>query len=88
MVKNMIRSSVVSTKGQVTVPQEIRRRLGLKVGDRVEFVVDGGRTTIRPARSGVSPFEKYRGALKTFPGGKKEINAWLRDLRDEEPGNQ
>jgi AbrB family looped-hinge helix DNA binding protein len=83
----MVRSSVVSKKGQVTVPQEIRRRLGLKVGDRVEFVVAGDRTIIRPARSGVSPFEKYRGALKTFPGGKQEINAWLRQLRDQEPDN-
>ena len=84
----MIRSSVVSTKGQVTVPRDIRRRLGLKVGDRVEFVVAGDRTVIRPARTGTSPFEKYRGALRTCPGGKKEINPWLRHLRDEEPGTQ
>ena len=30
-----------------------------------------------------NPFAKYVGVLKTFPGGIKEINAWVRDLRDE-----
>ena len=80
----MPRSSVVSTKGQVTIPRDIRRRLGLEVGDRVEFVVEGDRTVVRPARGTANPFEKYRGALKTFPGGKKHINAWLRGIRDEE----
>lgn len=77
-------SSVVSTKGQVTVPQEVRERLGLRVGDRVEFVVEGDRTIIRPERGAANPFEKYRGILGTFPAGKEEIGAWLRHLRDEE----
>jgi len=76
-------SSSMSSKGQVTVPQEIRRRLGLSTGDRVEFVVEGDKTVIRPARSFPSVFERYKGALGTFPGGAKEINAWLRELRDE-----
>lgn len=80
----MKHSSVVSTKGQVTVPQEIRKRLGLRVGDRVEFVVEGDRTIIRPARAEANPFEKYKGVLGTFRGGKDEIDAWIRELRDEE----
>lgn len=80
----MAYSSVVSTKGQVTVPQKIRTRLGLRVGDRVEFVIEADRTIIRPARAEANPFEQYRGVLGTFPGGKEEINAWLRNLRDEE----
>ncbi|MGO9648608.1 Transcriptional regulator, AbrB family [Candidatus Sulfotelmatobacter sp. SbA7] len=76
-------SSTISTKGQVTVPQEIRNRLGLAAGDRVEFVVEGERTVIRPSRS-VNAFAKFKGALKTFPGGKREINAWIRELRDDD----
>jgi antitoxin PrlF len=47
----MAPSSTISSKGQITVPLEIRNRLGLKKGDRVEFVVDNGHTTIRPARA-------------------------------------
>jgi antitoxin PrlF len=77
-------SSSISSKGQVTVPQEIRNRLGLATGDRVEFVVEGDRTLIRPFRPRTNPFQKYTGVLGTFPGGKKEINAWLRDLRSED----
>jgi AbrB family looped-hinge helix DNA binding protein len=44
-------SSTISSKGQVTVPAEIRNRLGLSSGDRVEFVVEGEHTIIRPLRS-------------------------------------
>jgi len=77
-------SSTISSKGQVTVPQEIRSRLGLSTGDRVEFVIEGERTLIRPYRSVSNPFDKYKGALGTFPGGEKEINAWLRELRNED----
>jgi antitoxin PrlF len=80
----MICSSVISSKGQVTVPQEVRLRLGLKQGDRLEFIVEGDRTVIRPARGARNPFEKYAGALGTFPGGQKEINQWLDELRNEE----
>jgi AbrB family looped-hinge helix DNA binding protein len=77
-------SSSISSKGQVTVPQEIRNRLGLSTGDRVEFVIEGERTVIRPSRPASSPFDKYKGVLRTFRGGRKEINAWLHDLRSEE----
>ena len=80
----MPNSSTISSKGQVTVPQEIRVRLGLREGDRLEFVVEGGRMIIRPAGAAGNPFEKYAGALGTFPGGKAEINHWLDDVRNEE----
>ena len=78
-------SSTISSKGQVTVPQEIRNRLGLSTGDRVDFVVEGERTVIRPGRSDSNPFDKYRGALGAFPGGAKGINDWIDDLRRDEP---
>lgn len=79
----MARSSTISSKGQITVPLEVRKRLGLRVGDRVEFVVDKDRTTIRPARSPENPFLKYVGALPAF-SSIHEANAWVRALRDEE----
>jgi antitoxin PrlF len=79
--------STISSKGQITVPLEIRRRLGLKEGDRVEFVIEGERTVIRPAHPAENPFDKYVGALPAF-GSQGEINAWLRSLRDEEAPDQ
>ncbi len=75
--------STISSKGQVTVPQEIRKRLGLEAGDRVEFVMEKDRTVIRPARTEENPFARYVGVLGTFPGGDEEINAWIDDLRSD-----
>jgi antitoxin PrlF len=83
----MMRSSTISSKGQITVPLEIRNRLGLKTGDRVEFVVDDDRTTIRPARAPENPFVRYVGALPAF-SNSHEINAWVRTLRDEEESEE
>jgi antitoxin PrlF len=80
----MAPSSTISSKGQITVPLEIRNRLGLREGDRVEFVVEEDRTTIRPARAPENPFLKYVGALPAFSSAR-QINAWVRALRDEEP---
>ncbi len=79
-----IYGGVVTSKGQVTVPKPVRERLGLKQGDRIEFVSESGRTLVRRARKGTNAFAKYAGALGTFKGGQEEINAWLRDLRDHD----
>jgi len=77
-------SSTISSKGQVTVPIEVRHRLGLKTGDRVDFVYEDGRTVLRPAQTGENPFKAYLGALPAF-SSLEEINAWIRDLRDDDP---
>jgi antitoxin PrlF len=75
--------STISSKGQVTVPQEIRKRLGIKAGDRIEFVPEEGRTVIRPARSQENPFEKFIGILGPFPGGEEGIKDWIDDMRSD-----
>jgi len=72
--------STMSSKGQITVPIEIRQRLGLKQGTRVEFLVDNGQTIVRPARPAGNPFEKYRGCLPAFKS-MGEINDWVDSLR-------
>lgn len=76
-------SSTISSKGQVTVPQEIRTRFGLSTGDRVEFVVEDGRTILRPLRTEANPFQKYKGALPALRN-RKAINSWISEKRDEE----
>ena len=68
----------------MTVPIEVRQRLGLKEGDRVEFVFEDGRTVIRPLRTQENPFEAFVGILPVF-SSRDEINAWIRDLRDDDP---
>ncbi len=75
-------TATLSSKGQVTIPLEIRQRLGLKQGDRLEFALQDGVTILRPARGNDNPFEAYVGALGAFKDAS-EVNAWLRELRDE-----
>ena len=42
-------SSTVTSKGQITIPSSVRQRLGIEVGDRVEFVeLPSGEFAIRP----------------------------------------
>jgi len=37
----------VTSKGQVTIPKETRRQLGIRQGSRIEFVMDGDRVELR-----------------------------------------
>jgi antitoxin PrlF len=82
MVRNTYASTLTS-KGQITVPLEIRRRLGLRKGDKIEFVAEERRTTVRRAAPKDNPFDKFIGAFPAFKS-RKEINAWIREMRDPE----
>jgi antitoxin PrlF len=82
-VKTTYRSPI-SSKGQVTIPLEIRDRLGVSAGDRIEFVIEDDRTVIRPSRDNPDPFEKFRGILGPFPGGEAGIKNWIDDMRSDE----
>lgn len=42
----------VTTKGQVTIPQELRENLGIHPGSTVEFGVEGDVVTLRKVRDG------------------------------------
>lgn len=46
--------TTLSSKGQVTIPVEIRNRLRLNVGDRIEFVIfESNRVEMIPQRGSV-----------------------------------
>ncbi len=56
----------ITSKGQVTIPQDIRERLGLLPDTEVEFEIDGNAVKIRRARGkagrGARMVERMRGA--------------------------
>lgn len=40
----------VTSKGQTTIPKEIRDRLGLEAGTRIEWSIENGKATLRPRK--------------------------------------
>jgi AbrB family looped-hinge helix DNA binding protein len=73
--------AVMTTKGQLTLPKELRDRLGLIQGDVVEFIEEDGKVVVRRAQSSENPFVQWAEA-----GVRNEATApdpvdWLRDLR-------
>jgi antitoxin PrlF len=77
----MQKEATLTSKGQITVPREVRRLLGVQAGDRLLFESEGKGVVIRPVRS-ESAFFKYRGIGNPEIGsGKKKINRWLRTFR-------
>jgi AbrB family looped-hinge helix DNA binding protein len=49
----------VTSKGQVTIPQRIRNRYGLKPGTAVEFVTDGGKVQLRAKKRVKNPVDDW-----------------------------
>lgn len=41
-------TSTITQRGQVTLPAEVRRQLGVKPRDVVEFAIEDGEVTVRP----------------------------------------
>jgi AbrB family looped-hinge helix DNA binding protein len=72
----------VTSKGQITVPVEIRKSLGVKPGDHLRFEQQEGDVRVmRDVEENV--FEKYRG-IGGFPGmgkGREAIVAYFREMR-------
>jgi antitoxin PrlF len=56
--------STVTSKGQTTIPQKIRKALRIKAGDKLEYEVDGERATIR-VHAGI---RSLKGALASKKG--------------------
>ena len=51
MCKTMADATTLTSKGQVTVPREVRDRLGLKAGDKLTFTLLSDGTVIMRAKT-------------------------------------
>lgn len=80
----------MTKKGQVTIPVEVRKALGLKPRDRVVFEIRDTEVTIRPASSDLLAgfgAVKPKTRPEDFELMRKEVGEWLaegmlRELRD------
>lgn len=62
-------AATLTSKGQTTIPKEIREFLGIGPGDKLDFVVESdGRVILRPATLDV---RQLRGMLKR--SGRKAV---------------
>lgn len=70
-------TATVTTKGQITIPADVRRRLGLESGDRVEFVEMEGGFAIKPA---IDDVRSLKGLLRrpAKPVSISEMNTVIR----------
>jgi AbrB family looped-hinge helix DNA binding protein len=81
----------MTSKGQITVPKDIRQKLHLKPGDRVRFIVeDDGRIRLLPAKRDISelfgmlPKPKRAYSLEEIDDGIRQhvIKKYTRHDRD------
>jgi antitoxin PrlF len=68
--------ATLTSKGQLTVPKDVRERLNLKSGDRVVFEFEGDSVRLRAERR--RSLEELRGSLpatREYPGKEAEREA-------------
>jgi antitoxin PrlF len=68
--------ATLTSKGQLTVPKDVRERLGLRSGDRVVFEFEGDSVRLKAERR--RSLEELRGSLpatREYPGKEAEREA-------------
>lgn len=79
----MAMTAKITSKGQITVPSQVRQALGVTTGDRLAFEQHESGMRVVPIRT-ESPFERYRGIGNPGMGsGRRAILKALRELRGE-----
>ena len=79
----MQKQATITSKGQITVPREVRRALGVRTGDKLLFESDGKGVRVRPVLRR-SAFSKYRGIGNSgIATCRKSIDKWLRGMRGQ-----
>lgn len=71
-------TATLTSKGQVTIPAEVRQRMGLDAGDRIEFVeLESGSYAIKPA---IDDVRSLKGLLRkpSKPVSVEDMNAAIR----------
>ncbi|MGN0720695.1 MAG: AbrB/MazE/SpoVT family DNA-binding domain-containing protein [Anaerovoracaceae bacterium] len=76
----------LTSKGQITIPIEIRRKLGVKTGDKVLFIEDGDKVVIINAT-----LAALKEAQKAFEGeaeraginNEEDIARMIKEMRRE-----
>jgi antitoxin PrlF len=82
-------SAALTSKGQITIPVEIRKKLGLKTGDRVQFVEGAnGEIVLKPKNRSIMDLHgagKWSGPPVTIEEMNETIaKGWAGLLKEDE----
>ena len=83
----IINDAKVMSKGQVTIPKNIRQALGINIGDRVTFIVEDGTVTVM--NSAIYALKKFQEQMKGEAEtagfmSENDIAEWITAARREE----
>lgn len=70
--------SKITSKFQITIPKEIRKRLRLSRGDSIEWIAESGKIHVRPAGA---HFMDLKGSIQVGKGDIKDDIAKSRATR-------
>lgn len=77
----------VMSKGQVTIPKNVRAALGIETGDRVTFIVDG--MNVRVVNSAIYALMRFQEQMKgeaekTGLISEDDVAEWITNSRRED----
>ena len=83
----LINDARVMSKGQVTIPKNIREALGVTTGDRVTFIFENG--SVRVINSAVYAMQKFQEQMKGQAEkagfvSEEDVADWITNTRREE----
>ncbi len=83
----LVNDARVMSKGQVTIPKNIRAILGVSTGDRVTFIVEDG--TVKVVNSAVYAMKKFQEQMKGEAEkagflSEEDVADWITESRREE----
>ena len=78
--------SRITSKGQITIPVEIRKKLNLKTGDKVVFIEDGDKIIF--ANSSMVALKEFQLAMegeaeKQGINSEEDINKLIKEVRKD-----
>ncbi len=87
MAKTLVNDAKVMSKGQVTIPKNIRETLGVEPGDRVTFIVENG--TVEVVNSAVYAVKQFQQQMKGEAEkaglfSDEDVSDWITASRQEE----
>ncbi len=87
LARAFIDNAKVMSKGQVTIPKDVRKVLGIETGDRISFIVEGN--IVRIVNSAVYAMQMLQQEMKdeaekTGLTTEDDVMALVKEIRDEE----